>query len=267
MTGAFFFGGYCPGDSPVHRMDPRAKLLLGFAFIVIALVAQDFPSLAVCAAFTLAFFLAARLPLGKVARSAGPLAVIAVVAAVLNLFVVQGGAVLVDWGFLRISEAGVHQCLFVAVRVTIMLLVMTLVTMTTMTLDLAEAFEHLLRPFARFGFPAHEASMVMGIALRFLPQFMQEFAIIYQAQASRGAKLAESPRQGALRMLSSLIVPLFTSAFRHSDTLSLAMEARCYHGGTGRTRLQPLRFTVRDAAATGVMALLLALVLCVNALT
>lgn len=265
MISTFSFGSYYPGDSPVHRMDPRAKLLLGCAFIVVALVAQDFPSLAVCAVFALAFFIVARLPLGKVARSTGPLVVIAVVAAVLNLFVVQGGAVLVDWGILRISEAGVHQCLFVAVRVVIMLLAMTLVTMTTTTLDLTEAFEHLLRPFSRFGFPAHEVSMVMGIALRFLPQFMQEFAVIYQAQVSRGAKLAESPRRGALRMLSSLMVPLFTSAFRHADTLSLAMDARCYHGGTGRTRLHPLKFSGLDAAGTAALALMLALVLVVNA--
>ena len=108
--------------------------------------------------------------------------------------------------------------------------------------------------------------MVMGIALRFLPQFVQEFATIYQAQVSRGAKLAESPRRGALRMLTSLMVPLFTSAFRHAETLSLAMDARCYHGGTGRTRLAPLRYAPRDAVACAVIAAMLACVLVVNGL-
>ncbi len=266
MINAFSFGSYLPGDSPLHRMDPRAKLVLGCAFIIIALVAQDFASLAVCAVFALAFFLIARLPVGKALRSIGPLALIAVVAAVLNLFVVQGGAVLFEWGFVRVSEAGVHQCLFVAARVLLMMFAMTLVTMTTPTLDISEATESLMSPLARFGFPAHEIAMIMGIALRFLPQFAQEFAIIYQAQVSRGAKLAESPRRGALRMLSSLMVPLFTSAFRHAETLSLAMDARCYHGGTGRTRLRPLRYAPRDAVACAVMALMLACVLAVNVL-
>lgn len=267
MIATFSFGSYLPGDSPLHRMDPRAKLLLGCAFIVIALMAHDFAALGVCVLFVLAFFAVARLPLGKAARSMAPLAVIAVVAAVLNLFVVQGGAVLFEWGFVRVSEAGVYQCLLVAARVLTMMLAMTLVTMTTMTLDVTEAFERLLSPLSRFGFPAHEIAMVMGIALRFLPQFAQEFATIYQAQLSRGANLAESPRRGALRMLSSLMVPLFTSAFRHAETLSLAMDARCYHGGAGRTRLRPLRFAPRDAVATAIVALMLCCVLAVDALT
>lgn len=266
MISTFSFGSYLPGDSPLHRMDPRAKLLLGCAFIIIALVAQDFAALGVCVVFVLAFYGIARLPFGKAVRSIGPLAVIAVVAAILNLFVVQGGEVLFQWGFVRISEAGVHQCLLVAARVLTMLLAMSLVTMTTTTLDITEAFESLLGPLSRIGFPAHEVSMVMGIALRFLPQFVQEFATIYQAQVSRGAKLAESPRRGALRMLTSLMVPLFTSAFRHAETLSLAMDARCYHGDTGRTRLAPLRYAPRDAVACAVVAAMLVCVLAVNGL-
>lgn len=265
MRDAFAFGSFFPGESVVHRLDPRTKMLLAFAFIVIALNAHGPAALAVCALFVLGFYALARLPLGKAARSILPLCAIVVVAAGLNLFVVQGGAVLVDLGFLKISEAGAASCAFVAVRLVLMLMAMSLVTMTTTSLDLTEAFEHLLTPFARFGLPAHELAMVMGIALRFLPQFAQEFVNVYRAQVSRGAKAFEG--RGSVRMLASLLVPLFTSAFRRAETLSLAMDARCYHGSVGRTRLHPLSFAARDAGACAVVALLAVCAVAANVLS
>lgn len=249
----FSFGSYYPGDSPLHRMDPRAKLLLGCAFIIAALCARNAAALGVIALFVAGFYLLARIPLANAAKSLAPLMFIVVVASLLNLFVVQGGAVFFEWGFVRISEAGVSSCLFIAARLVVMMMGMSLITMTTMTLDLTEAFERLFSPFARFGLPAHELGMIMGIALRFLPQFASELVTIYHAQISRGAGMATSPVKG-MRMLSSLMVPLFTSAFRHAETLSAAMEARCYHGGKGRTRLHPLRFSTLDAASTAVLA-------------
>ena len=133
-----------------------------------------------------------------------------------------------------------QTCLFMGARLTIMMLGMSLITLTTMTIDLTEAFEWVLKPFARFGVPAHELGMIMGIALRFMPQFANELAVVYHAQVSRGARLSNSPARG-VRMLTSLMVPLFTSVFRHAETLSAAMDARCYHGGEGRTHLHPLR--------------------------
>lgn len=265
MKNAFAFGSYFPGESPVHALDPRAKLLLAFAFIVIALNAHGIAALAVCAAFVLAGYGLARLPFGKAVRSILPLCAIVVVAAGLNLFVVQGGEVLLDWGFLRVSEAGVASCAFIAARLVLMLMAMSLVTMTTTSLDLTEAFERLLSPFSRFGLPAHELAMVMGIALRFMPQFAQEFVNVYRAQISRGAKALEG--RGSFRMLASLLVPLIASAFRRAETLSLAMDARCYHGSVGRTRLSPLAFAPRDAAACAVVAALAACVVAANILS
>ncbi len=253
----FSFGSYYPGDSPLHRMDPRAKLLLGCAFIVAALCARNVAALVVVAAFVAGFYLLSRIPLGIAARSLAPLMFIVAVASLLNLFVVQGGPVLFEWAFIRISEGGVQSCLFIAARLVLMMLAMSLITMTTMTLDLTEAFEKLLSPFARIGLPAHELGMIMGIALRFLPQFASELVTIYHAQISRGAAMATNPAKG-MRMLSSLMIPLFTSAFRHAETLSAAMDARCYHGGVGRTRLHPLRFTALDAAGAGAIAAMVA---------
>lgn len=258
---ALSFGSYYAGSSPIHRLDPRTKLALGVVFIVAALLARTPASLGIVALFVAAWYAIARIPLSVAARSAAPLLAIVVLASVLNLFVVQGGAVLVEAGPLTISEGGVYACATIAARVALMMLGMSLVTLTTPTLDLTAAFERLLSPLRRIGLPAHELGMIMGIALRFLPQFAQELVTIRNAQVSRGAGALASPVRG-MRALSALMVPLFTSAFRHAETLSSAMDARCYHGEVGRTRLHPLAFAGRDGVAVGVVA---ALVVCIAA--
>ncbi|MDO4289634.1 MAG: energy-coupling factor transporter transmembrane component T [Eggerthellaceae bacterium] len=257
MASSFSFGSYFPGESPLHRLDARTKLLCGVAFIVVLLASKSPAQLGLVALFTVALYAIGRIPPVKAAKSLAPLMAIVVIVALLNLFVQQGGAVLAQLGPLRISEGGVAACAFMACRLTLMMLGMSLITLTTMTLDLTEAVEKLLAPLARVGLPAHELGMIMGIALRFMPQFAFELTSIYRAQISRGAALEASPVKG-VRMVNSIIVPLFTSAFRHAETLSAAMDARCYHGGAGRTRLHPLHFAARDAVAAGVMAALAA---------
>lgn len=257
MASPFSFGSYFPGESPLHRLDARTKLLCGVAFIVLLLVAHSPAQLGLMALFTAALYAIGRIPPVKAAKSLAPLMAIVVIVALLNLFVQQSGAVLVQLGPLRISEGGVTACAFMACRLTLMMLGMSLITLTTMTLDLTEAVEKLLAPLARVGLPAHELGMIMGIALRFMPQFAFELTSIHRAQISRGAALEASPVKG-VRMVNSIIVPLFTSAFRHAETLSAAMDARCYHGGAGRTRLHPLRFAARDAVAAAIMAALAA---------
>lgn len=254
----FSFGSYYPADSVAHRMDPRAKLLFGFGFIAVILFARSFVALGALAAVVLAMFCATMVPVGKAAKSIAPLMFIVVIASLTNLFWVQGGAVLVQWGPITISEEGAYQCGFIALRLFLMMAVMSLVTLTTTTLDLTEASERLMTPLARFGLPAHELSMILGIALRFMPQFATELVTIYHAQISRGAKAVGGPMD-AVRTLSALIIPLFSSAFRHAETLSEAMDARCYHGAPGRTRMHPLRYAPSDAI------LLILLVVCILA--
>lgn len=255
-------GRYWPGTSPVHRMDPRAKLLLSLALMAVVFVANvgNFWGLAVCAAFVFGFFALAGIPLRSAFKSIAPLAFIVFITALLNVFFVQGGQVLFEWWIFRISEAGIWQAAFIACRLLLLLLGMSLLTLTTTTLDITDAFEYLLHPFARIGVPAHELSMMMGIALRFLPQFTFELQTVYRAQISRGATFSK----GKVRMLASLMVPLFTSAFRHAETLSSGMDARCYHGGTGRTRLHPLAYSQLDARGTGAILLMLACVIATN---
>ena len=261
MNGNALFGRYWAADSPLHHLDPRTKLLGTFALVVILFCATTPLALGVVTAFTVALFICARIPIGQALRSIAPLSFIIVLTALLNLLTMQTGDALIDWGWLRITDDGAHMALFIAVRVTTLLMSGSLLTLTTTTLDITEAFERLLGPLARIGVPAHEFALVMGIALRFLPQFTDEFRTIRAAQVARGAKLATSPTRSGLTGLTSLLVPLFTSAFRHADTLSAAMEARCYHGAVGRTRLHPLAFAKRDAAALATLIVLLACVL------
>ncbi|MFR3273516.1 MAG: energy-coupling factor transporter transmembrane component T family protein [Slackia sp.] len=252
MNSVFSFGSYYPGSSPLHKLDPRTKLLAGMALIAAALLSQDFWGLGVVALFVAAFYALSRIPLGKAARSLAPLLAIVVVASVLNLFLIQDGAVLFQWWFIRISEGGVYSCSFIACRLVLMMLGMSLITMTTTTIDLTEGFERLLSPLAKIGFPAHELGMIMGIALRFMPQFADEFVSIYHAQISRGATFSSSPKRG-IRMLSSLPYR-FSQRIPSRETLAFAMDARCYHGCVGRTRLHPLHFTATDAIAALAMA-------------
>jgi energy-coupling factor transport system permease protein len=257
-TGALF-GRYWEADSPVHRLDPRTKIVGTLLLVIAALCAGSFAALGFLAVCVAGFFILAKVPIHQALRSIAPLSFIIVLTALFNVFYVQGGDVYVDWGWITISQQGVYLAVFMAVRLTLLLLSGSLLTLTTTSLDITEAMERLLTPLARIGVPAHEFSLVMGIALRFLPQFASEFKTIRTAQLARGAKLATSPVKGGLAGLVSLLVPLFASAFRHADTLSSAMDARCYHGATGRTRLNPLRFARRDAIAFAVLVATLAL--------
>lgn len=264
MSTGFSFGSYVPGNSCIHRIDARIKLTLGIAFIVTLLCGHTFASLGIAAAFVFLTYVLAHIPAGKALRSLAPLMMIVLIVVVLNLFTQQGGETLVQLGIFRISMGGVQAAGFIGVRLTVMMLGMSLITLTTPTIELSEAFEKMLAPFARFGLPAHELGMIMGIALRFMPQFATELATVYHAQVSRGARLSNSPVHG-VRMVSSLMIPLFASVFRHAETLSFAMDARCYHGGEGRTHLRPMKLTALDAIATAVMAALVVLVVLGNA--
>ncbi len=262
MSEGFSFGSYYPGDSVLHRLDPRTKLLGGFAFLIIALLSRGFAGLGVIALFVVGLYIASRVPAGRALRSLAPLLALVLIVSLLSLFTNHSGQVLVQLGFLQISEGSLHSCAFTALRMLLMMCAMSLVTMTTMTLDLTQAVERLLLPFARFGLPAHELGMMLGIALRFMPQFATELRTTYRAQVSRGARVSSGPL-GAVRMLPSVSIPLFASIFRHADTLAAAMDARCYHGEQGRTRLHPLRFARRDALAAVALA---ALAVCVVAI-
>ncbi len=258
---AFSFGSYYPGDSAIHRLDPRTKLLLGFVFLITTLTVGSFRGLVPVAIFVVLIYTVSRVPARRVLSSMAPLLAIVAVVAVLNLFTDQSGRILWQLGFSQISEGSLHSAVFMACRLTLMMAGMSAITLTTPTLDLTA--ERLLAPFARVGLPAHELGMIMGIALRFMPQFATEMKQAADAQASRGARVTGGPL-GGVRMLGSVAIPLFTGVFRHAETLSAAMDARCYHGEQGRTRLHALAFGRGDALAAVVTALLLICVIVIN---
>ena len=264
-TGALF-GRYWEAESPIHSLDPRAKVAGTLLLVVTTFCAWNFPALGLLAVCMAVLFTLARIPLSQALRSIAPLSFIIVLTALFNLFYIQGGPVYASWGPFTISQEGVWQAVFIAVRLTLLLLSGSLLTLTTTSLDITEALERLLAPLARIGVPAHEFSLVLGIALRFLPQFAEEFRTIRAAQLARGAKLSTSPVKGGLSGLTSLLVPLLTSAFRHADTLSAAMDARCYHGAEGRTRLNPLRAGRPEAIAIVVLVVVFALTIALSLL-
>ena len=266
MAQKALFGRYWEANSPVHRLDPRTKIAGTLLLVITIFCAGNYPAIAMIALATIGMFALARIPLSQALRSIAPLSFIIVLTAIFNLFYVQSGTIVADWGWCFITDDGLRSALFVAIRLTLLLLSGSLLTLTTPSLDITEALERLLTPLARIGVPAHEFSLVLGIALRFLPQFADEFRTIRAAQLARGATLATSPVKGGLSGLTSLLVPLFASAFRHADTLSLAMDARCYHGANGRTRLNPLRYERRDALAIAALIALLALTIIVSVL-
>lgn len=260
MAYSAIFGNYWAAESPVHRLDPRTKLICLLLAMIAVFCAQSFLGLAIAALFILAFFVIAKIPLGQAFKSIAPLLFIVVLTAILNVFFVQGGEEYVSWAFIRISHDGVYAAAFLGARLMLLILSASLLTLTTTTLDITDASESLLSPLARFRFPAHEFATVLGIALRFLPQFVSEAQTIRAAQVSRGAKKT-SGIKGWLSQLTSVVIPLFTSAFRHAETLSSGMEARCYHGGAGRSRLHPLTTSSSDVVAVLVLICMIACVL------
>lgn len=243
------FGRFIARESFVHALDPRMKLTLTLTMFALILCAFTPAALAVCALFVAVAYLAARITPREIGATLWPLLLLVAATALLNMLFVQGGHTYFQWGIVAVSEEGVHAALFLGARLVLLLLTVSLLTLTTSTFAITEALEEVLKPLGLLHVPVHELAMMMGIALRFLPQFASELTIIRRAQASRAAELSLNPFKGGFSTLASLIVPLFASAFRHSETLALAMDARCYHGGVGRTRLHPFRFHRRDAVA------------------
>ena len=252
-------GQYFPGDSPLHRMDPRAKILLTVAMIVGVFLAHSALSYVVLALFAAAAILISRISAKFIIKGLKPILFIVIFTFVVNIFFTSGGNELVRWRFIRITDSGVRAALFMALRLILLVIMTQLLTLTTSSLALTDGIEALLRPLAKIGFPAHELAMMMSIALRFIPTLMEETDKIMKAQMARGADFESGNLIQRARAMLPLLVPLFVSAFRRADELALAMEARCYRGGQGRTRMKQLHFSRLDTIATGVVAAVIAL--------
>lgn len=240
-------GQHFPGNSLVHRFDPRLKLVLTIAYIVLLFAASNPLGLTLSILFLGVMYKVAKIPVKMIGKSLKPILPIVLFTAVLNLFFVSGeGDPLVHFWFLSIYTEGVRYAVLMAVRVMALIAGTSLLTYTTSPIVLTDAIEQLLKPLGKLHFPVHELAMMMSIALRFIPTLIEETDKIMNAQKARGAQLDTGKMTDRVKALVPVLIPLFISAFRRADELAMAMECRCYRGGTGRTRLKVLRCEKQD---------------------
>lgn len=240
-------GQHFPGNSLVHRFDPRLKLVLTVAYIVLLFAASNPMGLTLSILFLGVMYKVAKIPVKMIGKSLKPILPIVLFTAVLNLFFVSGeGDPLVHFWFLTIYAEGVRYAVLMAVRVMALIAGTSLLTYTTSPIVLTDAIEQLLKPLGKLHFPVHELAMMMSIALRFIPTLIEETDKIMNAQKARGAQLDTGKMTDRVKALVPVLIPLFISAFRRADELAMAMECRCYRGGTGRTRLKVLRCEKQD---------------------
>ena len=255
-------GQYFPGNSPIHRLDPRTKLILLVVYIVALFVAQSWISYAVMLIFLLITIRISTIPPKSIIRGMKPLVMILVFTGVLNIFFTREGAELVNLGdVLVITSGGVIRAVFMMARILMLITGTFLLTYTTSPISLTDGLESLMNPLKRLHVPVHELSMMMCIALRFIPTLIEETDKIMSAQKARGADFENGSLMERARALIPILVPLFIGAFRRADELATAMECRCYQGGEGRTKMKLLRYRRNDMAAFGAGAFLLTAVI------
>ncbi|MDT2826434.1 energy-coupling factor transporter transmembrane component T family protein [Vagococcus lutrae] len=256
MMDKLIFGRYIPGNSVIHRMDPRAKLLASFYFIGIIFLCNNFASYFLMFAFTLVAILLSRVSMRFFIRGVKPLLWLILFTVMLQLFFTRGGEVYWQWGVLSITEFGVLNAIFIFSRFVLIIFMSTLLTLSTPPLSLSDAIEYLLRPLKAIRFPAHEVSLMLSIALRFVPTLMDETEKIMNAQRARGVDFGEGNLMDKMRAIVPLLIPLFVSSFNRAEELAIAMEARGYQGGEGRTKYRVLQWRWPDTVCVIVFALL-----------
>ena len=253
-------GQYFPGNSPVHRMDPRMKLILLVVYIVALFCAVNWITYAVVFAFLAMCIAVSQIPPKSILQGMKPLVMILIFTGVLNVFFTAGERLLVQFWVIKIYWEGIIRAVFMMLRILMLICGTFLLTYTTSPIVLTDGLESLLSPLKVLRVPVHELSMMMCIALRFIPTLIEETDKIMSAQKARGADFENGNLLQRVKGLVPILVPLFISAFRRADELATAMECRCYQGGDGRTKMKLLRYRRRDLVAFGLGAILLAAV-------
>ena len=257
-------GQYYPADSILHKLDPRVKLVTTIAFLVALFVADDWVGYLVATVFLVAVIKLSRVPFHFMVKGLKAIFFILLITLIFNLFLTPGDVVLVQIWKLKITDKGLHTAIFMAVRLIYLILGTSVMTLTTTPNDLTDGLEKLLSPLKKLRVPVHEVSMMMSIALRFIPILLEETDKIMKAQIARGADFEHGNLVQKAKNLVPLLVPLFISAFRRANDLAMAMEARCYRGGAGRTKMKPLVYARRDYYAYAVVVLFLAAIIAVR---
>lgn len=250
-------GQYYPGSSFLHKLDPRTKILATMAFIIAVFLATNPLSYGVLIGFVFFVILLSKLPVFLVIKSIKPLWIIILLTMVIHMLTGEG-TVIWEYKTMSITKEGLAMGIKMSLRLILLLMISSVLTFTTSPIILTDGIEALLKPFKRFGMPAHELAMMMTIALRFIPTLLEETERIMKAQEARGADFSSGNIMQRAKNMLPILIPLFISAFRRADELAIAMEARCYRGGEGRTRMHELLYAYRDGfAAIGIIALIL----------
>ena len=257
-------GQYYPADSILHKLDPRVKLVTTIVFLIALFVADDWVGYLVATVFLVAVIKLSKVPFHFMVKGLKAIFFILLITMFFNLFLTPGDVVLVQIWKLKITDKGLHTAIFMAIRLIYLILGSSVMTLTTTPNDLTDGLEKLMSPLKKLHVPVHEVAMMMSIALRFIPILLEETDKIMKAQIARGADFENGNLIQKAKNLVPLLVPLFISAFRRANDLAMAMEARCYRGGEGRTKMKPLVYAKRDYYAYGVVALFMAAVIAVR---
>lgn len=263
MISDITIGQYFPGNSFVHKMDARMKIILTMLFIVSIFLCKNIASLVlvVISAFLLVFI--SKIPVKTVIKSIKPLTVIIIITSLLNIFYGDGEPI-AELGRLKITMNGIETAVFMAIRIITLVVISSLLTYTTSPTDLTDALERLMKPLKLFKVDVHSLAMTMTIALRFIPTLIEEIQKIMSAQKSRGADMESGGLIHRAKALIPVLIPLFVSSFRRANELAYAMECRCYRGGSGRTKMKVMKMTARDFTSLAVVVVFLVVIILLN---
>ena len=257
-------GQYFPGNSVVHRLDPRFKIVMTVVFIATLFVGSSAASLEIGAVFCVMAVVLSKIPWKMILKSLKPIVMVLIITSLLNLFFITSGIPLFELGFIKITRTGLYTSIFMVVRISLLIAGTSLLTYTTSPIMLTDAIESLLSPLKIIKFPVHDLAMMMTIALRFVPTLIEETNKIMSAQKARGADMEGGGITDKIKSVIPIVIPLFISAVRRAGELATAMECRCYRGGEGRTKMRQLKFGAADIIALLLSFYFLASVIYVN---
>ena len=254
MMNKLIFGRYIPGDSLIHRLDPRAKLIASFYFIGIIFLANNWQSYLFLGAFTMFAVFLSKINLNFFLKGVRPLIWLIIFTVALQMLFTRGGTLYWSWGVFSLSSYGIQNGLFIFCRFVLIIFMSTLLTLTTPPLSMSDAIESLLNPLKRFHLPVHEIALMLSIALRFVPTLMDETEKIMNAQRARGVDFSDGNLIQKVKAIVPLLIPLFVSSFNRAEDLATAMEARGYRGGEGRSKYRKLKWASQDTIVLVVFA-------------
>lgn len=256
MMEKMIFGRYIPTESVMHRMDPRAKLILIFLFVAVVFVANNAITYGLLAVYTFLMVFSTRIPIRFILGGLKIVIWLVLFTLILHLFMTKEGDIIFEWGWFTVYEEGLRQGIFISLRFFLLILMTSLLTLTTTPIEITDGMEILLNPLKKFNFPVHELALMMSISLRFIPTLMEETDKIMKAQTARGVEFSGGPIKERVKAIVPLLIPLFISSFKRAEDLAVAMEARGYRGGEGRTKYRQLNWGFFDTLMIIVLVLL-----------